>query len=62
MEDYIAFFYNNFQPNGQSADSHGPTLYFSSKFTTIKMPKKNVLMMHVYSDQLLENSIKCREN
>ena len=42
MDDFLLFVDNNSQPNGRSADSHGPTLYFCSKFTTIEMPKKDV--------------------
>lgn len=34
------YLYRNSQPNGRSADSHGPTHYFISKFQT---PKKDVL-------------------
>lgn len=33
------YLYRNSQPNGRSADSHGPTHYFISKFQT---PKKDV--------------------
>lgn len=42
MQDFLAFVDNNSQPNGRSADYHGPTFYFASKFTSIKSPKKNV--------------------
>jgi len=49
MEDFLAFVDNNLQPNGRSADSHGPTWYFISKFTTIQSPKKDV---HNYDEQL----------
>jgi len=49
MEDFLAFVGNNSQPNGRSADSHGPTWYFISKFTTIQSPKKDV---HNYDERL----------
>ena len=42
MQDFLAFVDNNNQPNGRSADYHGPTFYFASKFTSIESPKKNV--------------------
>ena len=42
MQDFVSFVDTNSQPNGRSADSHGPTFYFVSSFTTIEMPKKNV--------------------
>jgi len=48
MEDFSAFV-DNSQPNGRSADSHGPTRYFISKFTTIRSPKKDV---HNYDERL----------
>ena len=42
MNDFISFVDANSQPNGRSAESHGPTSYFISKFATIQTPKKNV--------------------
>ena len=48
MEDFLAFVDNNSPPNGRSADSHGPTWYFISKFT-IQSPKKDV---HNYDERL----------
>ena len=39
-EKFLEFVDANSQPNGRSADSSGPTFYFSPKFTTIQMPKK----------------------
>jgi len=41
-EKFLEFVDANSQPNGRSADSSGPTFYFSPKFTTIQMPKKEV--------------------
>ena len=49
MEYFLQFVDCNSQPNGRSADSSGPTLYFISKFTTIQIPKKDV---HNYSERL----------
>ena len=34
----------NTQPNGRSADSTGPTMYFIPKFSTIQTPKRTVLL------------------
>ena len=34
-DDFIKFVDMNSQPNGRSADSSGPTHYFSLKFTSI---------------------------
>ncbi len=42
MEDFLTFVDMNSQPNGQSADSSGPTSYFLPKFTTIQTPKTSV--------------------
>lgn len=42
MNDFMSFVDCNCQPNGRTAESHGPTYYFISKFTTIQMPKKGV--------------------
>lgn len=42
MNDFISFVDANSQPNGRSAELHGPTSYFISKFATIQTPKKNV--------------------
>ena len=42
LEKFLEFVDANSQPNGRSADSSGPTFYFSPKFTTIQMPKKGV--------------------
>ena len=42
MEDFLQFVDMNSQPNGRSADSTGPTVYFLSKFTTIQAPKAGV--------------------
>ena len=39
MNDFLTFVDQNSQPNGRSEDSHGPTRYFISKFTTIQTPK-----------------------
>ena len=39
-QQFLQFVDMNSQPNGRSADSSGPTIYFSPKFTTIQMPKK----------------------
>ena len=41
-ENFLELVDANTQPNGRSADSSGPTFYFSPKFTTIQMPKKEV--------------------
>lgn len=41
-EEFLRFVDNNSQPNGRSADSSGPTFYFSPKFTTIQTPKPSV--------------------
>ena len=38
-DEFLQFVDNNSQPNGRSADSTGPTFYFSPKFTTIQTPK-----------------------
>ena len=48
-ERFLEFVDNNSQPNGRSADSHGPTSYFSPQFTAIQMPKKKV---HHYEERL----------
>ena len=37
-KDFLRFVDSNTQPNGRSADSSGPTFYFSPKFTTIQSP------------------------
>ena len=42
QEEFIRFVDMNSQPNGRSADSSGPTHYFSSQFTSIQMPKPSV--------------------
>ncbi len=42
MEDFLEFVDMSSQPNGQSADSTGPTFYFSPKFATIQSPKRTV--------------------
>ena len=42
MNDFLSFVDSNCQPNGRTAQSHGPTYYFISKFATIQMPKKDV--------------------
>ena len=42
MEDFLQFVDINSQPNGRSADSTGPTVYFLPKFTTIQVPKAGV--------------------
>ena len=42
MEDFLQFIDMNSQPNGRSADSTGPTVYFLPKFTTIQAPKAGV--------------------
>ena len=39
-QQFLEFVDMNSQPNGRSADSPGPTIYFSPKFTTIQMPKQ----------------------
>ena len=41
-EEFIRFVDMNSQPNGRSADSSGPTNYFSPQFTSIQMPKAGV--------------------
>ena len=41
-QDFIEFVDINTQPNGQSADSSGPTSYFLPKFSTIQAPKPSV--------------------
>ena len=41
-EEFIRFVDMNSQPNGRSADSSGPTHYFSPQFTSIQMPKAGV--------------------
>ena len=41
-DDFIKFVDMNSQPNGRSADSSGPTHYFSPKFTSVQMPKTGV--------------------
>ena len=41
-EKFLEFVDMNSQQNSRSADSSGPTFYFSPKFTSIQMPKKNV--------------------
>ena len=41
-EDFLKFVDANSQPNGRSADSTGPTFYFSPKFTTIQTTKQTV--------------------
>ena len=41
-KDFLHFVDNNTQPNGRSADSSGPTFYFSPKFTTVQTPKASV--------------------
>ncbi len=42
MDEFLSFVDNNCQPNGRTAQSHGPMHYFISKFSTIQMPKKGV--------------------
>ena len=42
MEDFLQFVDLNSQPNGRSADSSGPTVYFLPKFTTIQEPKAGI--------------------
>ena len=42
MADFLKFVDANSQPNGRSADSHGPTHYFISNFSTIQIPKSDV--------------------
>ena len=42
MNDFVAFADANSQPNGRSAESHGPTSYFISKFASIQTPAKKV--------------------
>lgn len=44
-EEFLEFVDANSQPNGRSADSSGPTIYFIPKFTTIQMPKSMLLIM-----------------
>ena len=41
-QDFIEFIDMNSQPNGRSADSSGPTVYFLPKFSTIQAPKPSV--------------------
>lgn len=41
-QDFIEFVDMNTQPNGRSADSSGPTVYFLPKFTTIQAPKSSI--------------------
>ena len=41
-QDFIEFVDMNTQPNGRSADSSGPTVYFLPKFTTIQAPKPSI--------------------
>ena len=40
LDDFLQFVELNSQPNGRSADSHGVTHFFLSKFTTIRMPSR----------------------
>ena len=42
VDAFLSFTDANSQPNGRSADSHGPTHYFISKVQTIQTPKKDV--------------------
>ena len=42
LQDFLKFVDINNQPNGQLADSTGPTHYLLPKFTTIQMPKNDV--------------------
>ena len=42
MEDFLQFVDMNSQPNGRSADSTGPTVFFLPTFTTIQAPKAGV--------------------
>ena len=42
QSDFLNFVDCNCQPNGRAAESHGPTHYFISKFTTIQTPKPGV--------------------
>ena len=53
-EKFLEFVDMNSQLNGRSADSSGPTFYFSPKFTSIQMPKKNV---HHYQEQVKRSVI-----
>ena len=51
MEDFLAFVDNNLQPNGRSADSHGPTWYFiwnSPRFNPQR--RMSTTMMSGYKD------------
>lgn len=41
-EQFLEFVDLNTQPNGRSADSSGPTMYFIPKFSTIQTPKRTV--------------------
>ena len=41
-EQFLEFVDLNTQPNGRSADSAGPTMYFIPKFSTIQTPKRTV--------------------
>ena len=49
MEDFLRFVDMNTQPNGQAADSSGPTHYFLPMFTTVQAPKSGVTN---YEEQL----------
>ena len=42
MDEFLSFVDAVSQPNGRSENSHEPTSYFLSKFTTVQMPRKNV--------------------
>lgn len=53
-EDFLQFVDNNSQPNGRSADSSGPTFYFSPKFTTIQTPKPSVAQ---YEDRVARSVV-----
>ena len=54
MDDFLSFVDAVSQPNGRSENSHGPTHYFLSKFTTIQMPKKNVTN---YQEKLMRSVV-----
>lgn len=41
-EQFLEFVDLNTQPNGRSADSTGPTMYFIPKFSTVQTPKRTV--------------------
>ena len=58
MNDFISFVDANSQPNGRSAESHGPIPYFISKFATIQTPKKNVIMRSVTRGLWWESFVK----